>query len=678
MTADDADFHGVPIAELESFFRFRVRFDEPSASPCFVNATREFVRRCHFHLPASDVCAIQRRAEKDAAVAIGRLFEINGQFKILILLFGRKITIGGVGAAFANEFAIFNVPFFGAVNFPASQIFAIKKGGSFVVGGSMLQCRGESEEQREEKSRRFHHAKSEPLLAGIVNRKHRRIREALGGTLSAGGFYLKMRLSWGGSGYCPPAVLGNDFWTSPYPSNPALRKSFPLAHSRAMKTSFVLLSFVSLSGSLLADDWAQFQGPTRAGISSETGLNLSNWKVDAPPVVWEKELNEGFGGAAIVGDEVFLVDRDLGERDKLLCLSLEDGSEKWSFRYDFAGKLPFPGSRGVPLVDDEAVYFISGFGQVFRINRTSHQQDWMVSIQDVYAATPPKWGWAQSVVKVGDILIVPAMAEGAGLIGLDAKSGKELWKTPGFGDSHSTPTVLTLHGVEQAVFVATKKEGELNLGTTISVEPKSGKVLWKTDAYFNKIPIPFPTKVTEELVFLTGGYGDGSCMVKVTKKGDDWKVEKVFALKEGTQIHPPFVIGDHLYLLANENDNHKGEARKTGGLMCLDFDGKTIWQTGDEPFMGRGNMILVDGHLLIQDGEVGYLRSVVPSPDGYKEVAMTDVFGKKTEVDDQIAKQAGKENLKMPDFKFWSPMALSNGRLVMRGQDKMKCLDLRK
>jgi hypothetical protein len=112
--------------------------------------------------------------------------------------------------------------------------------------------------------------------------------------------------------------------------------------------------------------------------------------------------------------------------------------------------------------------------------------------------------------------------------------------------------------------------------------------------------------------------------------------------------------------------------------MCLDFDGKTIWQTGDEPFMGRGNMILVDGHLLIQDGEVGYLRSVVPSPDGYKEVAMTDVFGKKTEVDDQIAKQAGKENLKMPDFKFWSPMALSNGRLVMRGQDKMKCLDLRK
>jgi len=395
-----------------------------------------------------------------------------------------------------------------------------------------------------------------------------------------------------------------------------------------MKFCLPLLSLLVFTGVSFADDWPQFQGPTRAGISGATGLNLSKWEVDSPPVVWGKSLSEGFGGAAIKGGDVFLVDRDSDVSDKLLCLSLEDGSEKWSYSFEFPGKLPFPGSRGVPLVEDDAVYFVGGFGQVFRINRETHKADWIVSIQDQYGAAPPKWGWAQSVVKVGDVIIVPAMAAETGLIGLDSRSGKELWKTEGFGDSHSNPAVLTLHGVEQAVFVATKREGELKLGTTISVAPETGKVLWKTDAYFNSIPIPFPTKVTEELVFLTGGYGDGSCMVRVTKSGEEWKVEKVFALPQGTQVHPPFVIGDHIYLLANENANHNGEARKTGGLMCLDFDGKTIWQTGDKPFMGRGNMILVDGHLLIQDGEVGYLRSVKPSPEGYKEVAMTDVFGK--------------------------------------------------
>jgi outer membrane protein assembly factor BamB len=448
-----------------------------------------------------------------------------------------------------------------------------------------------------------------------------------------------------------------------------------------MKTTRYLPLFLafSLAGLLRADDWPNFQGPTRIGISGESGLNLGEWKKGGPPVLWEKELNEGFGGAAIVGEEVFLVDRDFEERDRLLCLSLGDGSKKWEFSFDFPGKLSFHGSRGVPLVEEDAVYFISGFGQVFRINRETHEPDWMRSFRDEYGVEEgtPKWGWAQSPVVVGDILVVPAMSEEAGLVGLDKKTGEEKWRTEGFGDSHSTPTVMTLQGVEQVVFIATKRDGDAGVGTTISVTPDTGKVLWKTNAYFNKIPIPFPSKITEELVFLTGGYGNGSCMVRVKKAPGQWSVEKVFDMVQGTQVHPPFVIGKHIFFLANENDNHRGEARLKGGLACMDFDGNILWNTGDDPFMGRGNMILVDGHLLIQDGEVGYLRVVKPTPEGYLEIAMADVFGKKAEVDEQIAKQEGRKVVKMPDFKFWSPMALSNGRLIMRGQTMLKCLDLR-
>ncbi len=33
---------------------------------------------------------------------------------------------------------------------------------------------------------------------------------------------------------------------------------------------------------------------------------------------------------------------------------------------------------------------------------------------------------------------------------------------------------------------------------------------------------------------------------------------------------------------------------------------------------------------------------------------------------------------KKHDLKFWSPMALSNGRLYMRGQDRLLCVDIRK
>ncbi|MEM6279345.1 MAG: PQQ-binding-like beta-propeller repeat protein [Verrucomicrobiota bacterium] len=448
-----------------------------------------------------------------------------------------------------------------------------------------------------------------------------------------------------------------------------------------MKSSSLALIVTSLFVSgLVADDWPQFQGPDRIGISPAEGLNLTGWDSNPPEILWEKELNNGFGGASISGEEVFIVDRDIGERDRLLCLSLEDGATKWEFSYDYQGKLSFPGSRGVPLVEEDAVYYISGFGQVFRINRETHEPDWMVSMREEYGAEDgtPKWGWAQSPVVVGDILIVPAHSDSAGLVGIDKNSGEIQWETEGFGNSHSTPTVMTLQGVEQVVFIATQRDdNDSGVGTTISLLPESGEVLWKTDVYFNKIPIPFPSKVTEELVFLTGGYENGSCMIKVKKnEGKEWDIEKVFDMTQGTQIHPPFVIDEYIYFLANENANHKGEARTTGGLMCMDFEGNIQWQTGDQPFMGRGNMILVEGHLLIQDGEVGYLRVVEPSPEGYQEVAFFDVFDKKEEVDEQIAKQANRAVKRMPDFQFWSPMALADGHLIVRGQNMVKCLNL--
>lgn len=455
--------------------------------------------------------------------------------------------------------------------------------------------------------------------------------------------------------------------------NPSLGTATALASAAALLAPAALPANPS-------HDWANFQGPTRMGISAETGLNLDDWGEDGPPLLWSAKLNEGWGGAAVAGDEVFLVDRELGETDQLLCLSLADGTEKWSFSHDHPGKLPHHGSRGVPLVEEDAVYFIGGFGQVFRIDRTSHEADWMLSIQDEYGAEPPKWGWAQSPVVVGDTLVVPAMSEDAGLVGLDKKTGEERWRTEGFGDSHSTPAVLDLHGTEQVVFVATEKDPDdrdKGTGTTISIDPASGETLWQTHAYFNKIPIPFPTKVTEDLVFLTGGYENGSCMIRVTENDGEWKVEKLFHMEQGTQVHPPFVIGEHIYFLANENANHKGEARKTGGLACMDFDGNILWNTGDSPFMGRGNMILVDGKLLIQDGEIGYLRSVEPSPEGYRQLAEADPFGVREEVEAQIAKQEGRAFIKLPDYKYWSPMALSQGRLLMRGQDRLLCLDLR-
>lgn len=435
--------------------------------------------------------------------------------------------------------------------------------------------------------------------------------------------------------------------------------------------SLTITTALLFHGLIFADDWPNFQGPKRLGVSTETGLNLSDWESSTPSVVWRKTINPGFGGAAISGDEVFIVDREPAEADRLLCLDIKDGSQKWSYEFKFDGKLSFPGTRGVPFVSKDAVYFIGGFGQVHRVNRKTHKADWVLSIQDEYDSEPPNWGWAQSPVIADETMIVPVMSASVGLIGIDINSGKEKWRTDGLGSSHSTPTVIELHGVKQAVFIASIRD-DLK-GQTISVEPATGKVLWQTDLYYNKHPIPFVTKVSEDQLFLTGGYECGSMMIKVNK---DWQVSKEFEIDKGSQIHPPMLIDNHLYFLANENANYKGSGREKGGLTCMDLKGKTLWNTGAKPYMGRGAVMQVADKLLIQDGDVGFLRVIDPSTSGFRQLGEFDPFEKKQEVAVMLKKQKGKKRIKLPDFKYWSPMALSNGKLVMRGQENLVCLDL--
>jgi hypothetical protein len=70
----------------------------------------------------------------------------------------------------------------------------------------------------------------------------------------------------------------------------------------------------------------------------------------------------------------------------------------------------------------------------------------------------------------------------------------------------------------------------------------------------------------------------------------------------------------------------------------------------------RGPLLLADGMIIALDGKKGTLHLVEPSPEGFKQLAEAKIF-------------SGKE--------IWAPMALSDGKLLVRNQQEMKCLDLK-
>lgn len=422
----------------------------------------------------------------------------------------------------------------------------------------------------------------------------------------------------------------------------------------------VLLLLPLLTGTMSANDWPQFLGPSRNATSTETGL-VRTFPKGGPKVLWSAELEGGFGGAAVSGDEVFLGDRVEQEKDMLLCLDFNTGKEKWRYQSASEGEPSYPGSRSVPTVEKDAVFFLGSFGEVFRINRQTGKADWKIKLSERYPdAQTPKWGYAQCTLVVGDVLIVMPFGEKTGMAGWDKKTGKELWRTPGIGDTHSSPVVANFGGIEQVILLTAKETGGLH-----SFDPKTGKKLWFTDLYQNRIPITVPVQIDDKRLFASGGYDGGSKMLSVVKSGDSFEVKELWSTKKGTQVHPPLVVDKHLYFLANENSNHKGRPRREkGGLVCYTLDGKELWSTGNSPFMGRGASLFADGMLIIQDGENGTLRLVDPSPKEFKLLAEANVFG----TDPESRK----------DLRYWSPMALANGRLLMRGQGKLLCLDLNK
>src|SRR5947209_13486537 len=96
------------------------------------------------------------------------------------------------------------------------------------------------------------------------------------------------------------------------------------------RTGFAL-SLFAMGGAVVRADWPQFLGPNRDGISPETGL-LPSWPKDGPPVLWQKEVGEGYSGPVIVGGKLILFHR-VGDNDIVACLDAATGKEHWKFAY---------------------------------------------------------------------------------------------------------------------------------------------------------------------------------------------------------------------------------------------------------------------------------------------------------------------------------------------------------
>ena len=413
---------------------------------------------------------------------------------------------------------------------------------------------------------------------------------------------------------------------------------------------WVLVGIVLLAVSGFAD-WPQFEGPNRNGASPETGL-LRAWPENGPKVLWTLPMAAGYSGAAVRDGEIYVLDREGKDRDVVRCLDLNTGNEIWRYAYDAKGTVSHDGPRATPAVDDKYVFVVGMFGHFNCIDRKTHQPVWTKNLCADFNVSVPGWGVVQNPVLYKDLVIVAPQAPDAFVAAFKRDTGDLVWKSPSLGGvGYVSPAVHHLAGIDQVVMAAAGSKNKPGRVAGLSVE--NGSPLWSYEGWQCKIPIAFPALLPDDRLFVTGGYGAGTVILQIKPVGNTFAVKELLKTDVcASQIHQPLQIGDYLYVNSNSNE-------REDGMMCLTLDGQVKWKTHDDkslPKFERGDLLLADNLIFNMDGQKGVLHMVEPSPDGYKELGQVKVLG-------------GKE--------IWAPMALSDGKLILRSQEELKCLDLK-
>jgi outer membrane protein assembly factor BamB len=387
-------------------------------------------------------------------------------------------------------------------------------------------------------------------------------------------------------------------------------------------------------------DWPRFMGPDGTGVVDEGEKIARSWPTKGPDELWTVRVGEGFGGAAIAGGKVYLLDRGKNERDIFRVLDLKTGQALWEYPYATAPlKASHPGSRSTPTVDGDRVYTVGLMGEFHCFDVPAKKVVWKKSLREDFGADAVPWGFSQSPLILRDRVITAAVSKTSGLIALDKLTGETIWKTEPFGgcDTYTSPMTVTIAGQEQVI--------NWHRGALAAVNPSDGKILWRHDWRTNR-PVPQPVHLGDGRFFLTIGYGGGCAMIKVGKSdGGGWSVSEIFQDdRSGSRVPPALFYDGHIY--TNSDDNKRG-------LQCLDANGNVKWETGNKPAFGQGSMIIADGVLFIIADSTGELVMVEANPAAYKELGRTKLL-------------AGHD--------LWAPLALNDGKLVLRDQTQMKCV----
>lgn len=390
----------------------------------------------------------------------------------------------------------------------------------------------------------------------------------------------------------------------------------------------------SLSGTTVqAEDWPQWRGPQRNGVSVEKGWR-DTWPADGPTIAWKAKVGLGFSSFVVSQGRVFTQGHADGQ-DTVWCFDVDSGKVRWKHAYpaELGDKFFEGGTTGTPTVAGKHVFTLSRWGDAFCFEAETGRVVWSKNVQTETGLRIPDWGFTGAPLVQDGLVLLNVGAAG---LALDAADGRLVWKSADENAGYATPFPLQRAGQSLAVIAS----GDAYVAVGLRDGREAWRIRWVTEYGVNASdPI-----VEGDRLFVSTGYGKGGGLFQLGEAAPEalWKTKKL-----RTQMNAAVLFQGHLY-------GTDGDTTAKASLKCLDF------ATGDEkwshPGFGSGAVIVAAGRLIALNG-AGELLVAPASPLGFKPTAQAQVLG----------------------GKCWTAPVLANGRVFCRnGRGDVAVVDLRK
>ncbi len=445
------------------------------------------------------------------------------------------------------------------------------------------------------------------------------------------------------------------------------------------------------------EDWSSFLGPLGTGVCNETNW-LKSWPEGGLKTAWSKRVGTGYSAPSVMGNRLVVFHRPRGNEDIIECLRADTGEPLWKFTYatEYEDRYAYNnGPRCTPLLTKTRLFTLNPEGKLFCLDLVTGKQIWSRDCSKDFRIPDEEnfFGVGCTPILEGNLLIVLVGGQpNSGVVAFNSETGDTVWQSVGKKTwngvetggsikpkyewtgseslySYSSPIAATIHGRRQVLCLM--RQG------LVSIDPKDGSEnfkFWFRPKERDSVNAARPVVIGDK-IFLSAAYKTGSALVQVQPSSKEvkvlWQDPRNMLTHWSTTIH----VDGHLY-------GFSGRHEEEGELRCLDLEtGKVLWQsTGYEgdtsklsqspvtgefkdgtgkiipfPFLGRGSKIQI-GDRFLALGERGTLSLMKINPDKFEELGRMSVSGIK--------------------YPAWAAPVLSRGRVYLRSETHLVCLDL--